>query len=187
MPSASIGTNAPVEADHEPQHRAARDRRRRLTPFLAGRQQLAQLRAHDVGRDLAARRRQQFAETEQADRNRHDADAVAELGNAEAEAKVPGHHVDADGAEQKADRGHQQGADQRRGRHVGEEDQAQNEQSGVFRRAEAQRESRERRRDQRQHDDAECAGDEGADRGDAQSRAGAAFLGHGMAVDTRHH
>ena len=73
------------------------------------------------------------------------------------------------------------------GRHIGEEDQAEHQQRGIFRRAEAQREGRERRRDQRQHDHAERAGDEGADRGDAQRGTGAALLGHRVAVDAGHH
>jgi hypothetical protein len=54
-----------------------------------------------------------FAQPEQADRDRHDADAVAELGNVERIAEMPGEIVDADGAEQQADGGHQQRARQR--------------------------------------------------------------------------
>ena len=38
----------------------------------------------DLAGDAVARRRQDFAEAEQADRDRHDADAVAELGDVEA-------------------------------------------------------------------------------------------------------
>ena len=70
---------------------------------------------------------------------------------------------------------HQQRAHQRRRRHIGEEDQAEHEQRGVFRRAESQRDGGQRRRDEGQHDDAERAGDERADRGDAERGAGAAF------------
>ena len=54
---------------------------------------------------------------------------------------MPGHVVDADHAEQQPETRHQQRARQRGRRHVGEEDQAEHEQRGVFRRAEAQRES----------------------------------------------
>ena len=88
---------------------------------------------------------------------------------------MPGHAVDADRAEQQPDAGHQQGAGQRGRRHVGEEDQAEHQQRGVFGRAEAQRECGERRRDQGQHDHAESAGDPRADRGDAERGAGAAL------------
>ena len=108
-------------------------------------------------------------------------------GNVEAVAEVPGHHVDADAAEQQPDSRHQQRPRQRGRRHVGQEDEAENEQRGVFRRPEAQREGAERRRDHRQRDDAEGAGDERADRGDAERRAGAALLRHGVAVDAGHH
>ena len=74
---------------------------------------------------LRARRRQDLAEAEQADRDRHDADAVAEFGDVERVAEVAGHDVDADHAEQQPEARHQQRADQRRRRHVGEEDQAE--------------------------------------------------------------
>ena len=102
-------------------------------------------------------------------------------------AEMPGHHVDADHAEQEAEARHQQRAHQRRRRHVGEEDQAEHEQRGVFGRAEPQREARERRRHHGEHDHAEGAGDERADRRDAERRAGAALLRHRVAVDAGHH
>ena len=56
--------------------------------------------AADLAGHAVARRREDFAEPEQADRDRHDADAVAELGNVEGIAEMAGHHVDADTAEQ---------------------------------------------------------------------------------------
>jgi hypothetical protein len=119
--------------------------------------------------------------------DRHDADAVAEFGKVEAVAEVAGHVVDADHAEHQADAGHQQRAHQRRRRHVGEEDQAEHQQRGVFRRPEFQGDGSKRRRHHGEGDDAECAGDPGTDRGDAQRGAGPALFGHGVAVDTGHH
>ena len=171
----------------KPSTDAARDRHRGLAPFLPVRQQLAQLRRDHLAGHGLARRRQDFAEAEQSDRDRHDADAVAELGEVEAVAEMAGHVVDADHAEQQAERRHQQRAHQRRRRHVGEEDQAEHEQRGVFGRAELQRERRQRRRDHGEHDDAERAGDERADGGDAERGAGAALLRHRVAVDAGHH
>ena len=112
-----------------------------LAPLLAVRPELAQLRADHLAGDLVARRRQDLAEPEQPDRDRHDADAVAELGDVERVAEVTAHQVDADGAEQQPERRHQQRAGERGGRHVGEEDEAEHQQRGVFGRAEAQRES----------------------------------------------
>ena len=100
---------------------------------------------------------------------------------------MPGHIVDADHAEHEPERGHQQRARQRGGGHVAEEDQPEHEQRGIFRRPEAQRETRERRRDQGEHDHREGAGNPRADGGDAQRRARAALLRHGVAIDAGHH
>ena len=134
-------------------------------------------RRRDLLGDGLARRRQDLAQAEQADRNRHDADAVAQLLDVEAVAEVARHDVDADAAQQQADARHQQRAHQRGRRHVGEEHEAEHEQRGVFRRAEAQREAGKRRRHEGEQDHAEGAGDERADRGDGERRAGAALAG----------
>ena len=113
------------DADDEAEHAAARDRPvAESRHSLPGRQQFAQFRRDHLADHLVARRRQDFAEAEQADRDRHDADAVAELVEVEAVAEMAGHVVDADHAEHQAEAGHQQRAHQRGRRHVGEEDQA---------------------------------------------------------------
>ena len=174
------------DADEEAQHRAARDRRRRLAPLLAARHQLGEPRRGDLVGHRLAGRGEDLAQPEQPHRHRHDAEAVAQLLDVEAVAEMPGHHVDADAADEQADRGHQQGADERRGRHVGEEHEPQHQQRGVFRRPEAQREVGERRRHQREQDHAEGAGHERADGGDGKRRAGAALARHGVAVDAGH-
>jgi hypothetical protein len=70
-----------------------------LAPFGAVRQQFGHPRSLDFARNGLARRRQDFAKPEQPDRDRHDADAVAEIGNVEGVAEVSGHHVDADAAQ----------------------------------------------------------------------------------------
>ncbi len=160
----------------KPSSGAARDRHRGFAPFLAGRQQVAQLRRNDVLDGIGARRRQDLAEAEQADRDRHDADAVAQFGEVEAVAEMAGHVVDADHAEQQAEAGHQQRADQRRRRHIGEEDQAEHQQRGVFRRPKANGDGRQRRRHHRQHQHAEGAADPRPDRRDAKRGAGAPLL-----------
>ena len=100
---------------------------------------------------------------------------------------MTGHVVDADGAEQQADAGHQQRARQRGRRHVGKEGEPEHQKRGIFRWPEAQRECGERWRDEGEHDDAERAGDPRADRRDAERSARASFLRHGIAVDARHH
>ena len=103
-------------------------------------------------------------------------------------AEVPGHHVDADGAEQEPERRHQQRARERGGRHVGEEDRGRARAARCIRAARsAARRWRAAARPAVSTIDAERAGDERADRRDAQRRAGAALPGHGVAVDAGHH
>ena len=153
----------------------------------AVRQQLAQLRRDHLADRVVARRREDFAEAEQADRDRHDADAVAELGEVEAVAEVPGHVVDADHAEQQPEAGHQQRAHQRRRRHVGEEDQAEHEQRGVFRRAEAQRERRQRRRHQVSTMTPKVPAIQEPTAAMQSAAPARPFLRHRVAVDAGHH
>ena len=100
---------------------------------------------------------------------------------------MPAHDVDADAAEQQSHRGHQQRARERCRGHVGEEQEAEHEQRGVLGRAEAQREVGERWRHHGEHDDAEGAGHERADRRNRKRRPGPALAGHGVAVDAGHH
>ena len=69
------------DADEEAHHGAARDRPAGLAPFLAVRPQFAQLWPDHLPCHLTARRRKDFAEPEQPDRDRHDADAVAKRGD----------------------------------------------------------------------------------------------------------
>src|SRR6185437_8452535 len=83
-------------ADDEAQHGAATNRHDRLAPLLPIWQQFAQFRRYHFAGHLVTRSREDFAEAEQADRHRHDADAIAEFGEVEAIAKMAGHIVDAD-------------------------------------------------------------------------------------------
>ena len=99
---------------------------------------------------------------------------------------MPCHGVDADGAEQQADGRHQERARQRCRREVGEQHKAENEQGGIFWRAEPQGKCSKRRSDQGQHQDAEGARDPRADGGDAQRRASPAALRHCVTVDAGH-
>ncbi len=99
---------------------------------------------------------------------------------------MPAHDVDADASQQQPRARHDHRPGQRGRRHVGEEHEAEHEQRRVFGRPEAQGEVGQRRRHQREHDHAEGAGDERADGGDGERGAGAAFPGHGVAVDAGH-
>ena len=62
-------------------------------------------------------------------------------------------------------------------------DQAAHHQREIFRRTELQRDRRERRRRERDQQRRDAAGEERADRGDAERRAGAALPRHLVAVD----
>jgi len=59
----------------------------------------------------------------------------------------------------------------------------QTHQREVFRRAELQRDARERRRRERDQQRGDATGEEGAERGDAQRRSGAALTRHLVAID----
>ncbi len=175
------------DADNKTQNRAARDRHRGLAPFLFGRQQVAQARGDDVLHRVGAWRRQDFAEPEQPDRDRHNANTIAQFRKIEAIAEMAGHIVNADHAKQQPEASHQQCPDQRGRRHIGKENEAEHEKGGVFRRSKPHGERCERRRDNSKHQHAERAADPRANRCNAKRGAGAAFLGHGIAVDAGHH
>src|SRR5262245_13163013 len=98
--------------DNETEQAAARDRHRRLAPFLAGWEQLHEPRRDDLFGDRVARRREDLAKSEQANRDRYDADTVAELRDVEGVAEMSGEHIDADHAEHETEARHQQGANQ---------------------------------------------------------------------------
>ena len=139
-----------------------------VPPFLPGGQQLPQPGRADVGPGVAPRREQDLRDAEQAHRHRHDADAVAQLGEPVLEAEEAGHGVHADHAQQQAQRRHGQRLRHRSAAHVREHQQAQDQQREILGRAEAQRELRQRRREQHERDDAQGARDERADRSDGE-------------------
>ena len=175
------------DADQKTEQAAARDRARRVTQVLRRRHELPQCRLLHFRPFGLAGGEQDLGNAEEPDRDRHDADAVAELDEVEAEARVAAHRIDADHAEHQAERRHRERLQHRAAAHVGEYEKTHEEQRGVFRRTEAQRESGERRREQHEADDAERARDERADRRDRERRSRAAFLRHRVAVDARHH
>ena len=71
-------------------------------------QQLAQARLHHLGRRRLPRRGQDLGDAEQPDRHRHHPEAVAELDHPVGEAEVAAHLIDANHAQQQAERGHGQ-------------------------------------------------------------------------------
>ena len=69
-------------------------------------------------------------------------------------------------------------------RQEGQDHEAEHHQAEIFGRSECDGDAREPRRHQHQCHQRKRAGDERAERGDAERRAGAALLGHLVAVDT---
>ena len=124
-----------------------------------------------------------LGDAEQADGDRHEADAVVDVGDAERHARHAGIDVDADQAEQHADHDHGDRLGRRAVRQHDRAEQAENDQARGLDRRELQREGGERQAEQRDDDGRDRAGEERGDGGDGKRRAGASLLGHLVAVD----
>ena len=177
------------DADEEAQHRAAGDGPAAARPVARARHHVAQAVA-------AVRNRralglfgagQHLAQPEQADRDRQEVDPVHHLGNAEREARLAGDDVEADHRQHQAEQHADVALDRALAGEQGHRGQADEHQGEGLGRAERERPARQQRRDQHQQDDAEGAGDERADRGDAERRPGAPLQRHLVAVDAGHH
>ena len=114
---------------------------------------------------------------------RHEAEPVAELGQAEGEADDAGIHVGADEAEQDAEAHHGDGLDERAARQHNRGDETEHHQREIIRRTELERELGERRREEGDHQRRDAAGDEGADGRDPERGPGAAVARHLVAVE----
>ena len=158
-----------------------------LAPLLPRGQQLAQPRLDHLRRRRLPGRGQDLGDAEEPDGDRHHAEAVAELDDAVGEAEVAAHLIDANHAQQQAERRHGQRLQHRARAHVGEHEQAEQQQRQVLRRTEAQGEVGQRRGQEHQAHHAGGAGDVGADRGDGQRRPAPPLARHGVAVDAGHH
>ena len=109
--------------------------------------------------------------------DRHEVNAVRQDQVAEGEAFGAGEGVASDGGEQQAERGRNQGLELGAVADGGDEQDAQQCQRGVLRRAEVQGEAGHERSEERESDDGDGAADERADGGDAQGGAGFALAG----------
>ena len=118
-----------------------------------------------------------LADAEEAHRDDDEVDAVGELQAVEGEADRAGEAVPADGGQQQADGRGDQRLELVAVADRGDQQDAEQRQRGVLRRAEVQREARHDRRQQRQPDDRDGAADEGADGRDAEGGAGLALFG----------
>ena len=130
---------------------------------------------------------QDFAEAEHAHADDDEADAVGQFRNAPGHALGAGLEVRADHRQQQTRQDHGQRLEHRALGEHDREDQAEHHQREVFGRAEQQRERGQRRAERRHQHGRDAAGEERADRGDGERRAGAALLGHLVAVEAGDH
>ena len=129
---------------------------------------------------------QHFRDREDADGDDHEIETAEKRRLSEGEARLRGEEVGADGGQPQADKQGDQTLDQGIPRQQHDEREAQCHQREIFRRREGQREFRHGRRNEAQRDDAEGAGDEGRNRGNAQSCPGATLARHLVAIQTGH-
>jgi hypothetical protein len=125
---------------------------------------------------------QHLGEAEHAHRQHGEVDAVGERREAEGHALLAGLEVGADGREQQAQHDHAEGLQDRAARQHDREAQTHHHQRKILGRAEQQRELGQRRAERGDDDGGNAAGEEGAERRRAERDAGAALLGHLVAV-----
>ena len=116
-----------------------------------------------------------------------EAEPVGELGRSEGEADHARIDVGADEAEQDAEAHHGDGLDERAAREHDRRDQPKHHERKIFRRTEFERELGKRRGEIGDDQRRNAAGDEGADRRDAERGPGAAAARHLVAVERGHH
>ena len=130
---------------------------------------------------------QDLADTEQADHRDQEVEAAQQFGEAERQTQLPGHLIEADRAERKADHHRGDGLERRLLAQADEAAEGEEIDREDFRRPELQREARHQRREQRDHDDGEQRADEGRGERGGQRLAGLALLRHRIAVERGRH
>ena len=136
---------------------------------------VAGLRGLEVAQDLG--------KAEHAHGDDRDIEAVGDLVPAEGQALLAALEVRADRGEQDADQDDGDGLGHRAARQHDGEHEPQHHQREIVGRAEQQGHGRERNGQRGDDDGGNAPGDEGADGGDAERHAGAALLGHLVAVE----
>ena len=126
-------------------------------------------------------------DAEEGHRKRHEAESVRELGLPEGKANHARVHVGADEAEQDAEADHRDRLEQRPARQHDRGNEPEHHQRKIFRRAKFERHLRKRRREIGYDQGRDAAGDERADRSNAERRPGAAAPRHLIAVQRGHH
>ncbi len=151
--------------------------------LLAGQPEVGDALDHDLALRLVLEVAQDLGDAEDADRDRDEVDAGVELEEAEGEARRAGVDVLADHAEQQAEHDHGERLQDRAVRQRDRGDEAEHDQREVLGRAEVQRRARERRGGEREDEGGDGAGEERAERGGGERRAGLALPRHLVAVD----
>ncbi len=129
---------------------------------------------------------QDFRDPEDADGDRDEIDALEQFAEPEGEARRAGIDILADHAEQQAENDHGQRLEDGAVREGNGDQKAQDDQGEIFRRSEIERGAGQGRREIGQKEGRDRAGKERAERGGGEGRAGAALLGHLVAVDGGH-
>ena len=127
-----------------------------------------------------------FAEAEDADRDRHEVDAVHQRRPIEGEAAVAGVDVDADDPKQQTDERHCKRLENRAVGDHDDADQAERHQGAIFGRAEGFSDHRQRRCGKADDERGDDARKKRAERGGGQRGPGAALLRHRVAVERGH-
>ena len=128
---------------------------------------------------------ERLAHREQADRHHDDIDAVEQLRKAEGEARLAGLQVDADQAEPDAEEQRRQSSDRGRAEHRRHRHEREHHQREIIGRPEFERPLHHDGREERDAEGADRPGDERADGGGRERRAGAAVAGHLVALERR--
>ncbi|MPL80556.1 hypothetical protein SDC9_26457 [bioreactor metagenome] len=174
----------------EAQNRAAQHRRRGLHQRLRRGRETAD--HHRLVRRVAVavavlEEDEDLGQRKEADDRDEEVDAVIEMHLAEGEARHAGLGVDADHGKAKAKRGGKGGFRLVRGADAAERGEGQREEGEILVRPEQERDLHQLRGEQDQPPGGEERADEGGDARQRQRLAGAAGLGHRIAVETGHH
>ena len=172
------------DAEQPAQERAAQDGPHGSLEILLSRPQPAHLRADEIAALGVGQVGHDLGDAEHAHDQRHEADAVEQIADAERVARVAGVDVGADQPQQHAEEDHAQRLDDRAARQHDGEDEAQRHQREIVRRRELLGELGQRRRGHGDRHRCHAAGEEGADGGNGERRPGAALACHLVAVET---
>ncbi len=171
------------DAEDGADRRAAQNGADHCLEILARRHQVGHLR-HQHGAGLFAFEiAQDFSDTEDADRDRDEVQAVGIFPDSEREARRAGVDIGADEAKQQAKADHGERLDDRPVSKRDRRDETDDHQREIFRRPELQRDRGQRRREDRHKKGGNRAGEERSDGSDGKRRSRLALARHLVTVD----